>query len=567
VGDKPNMKLQAALKYLNDFHLPVIPWQHFKSKDSDKPNKRPLVPWKKYQTELPTPEDINQWWEKWPDANVGIVTGPLSKVVAFDTDSEEADQYFNEIMPDNLSCPVCQTPRGGKHYWFKSDVSLRNATAINGHNLDFRGEGGFICCPPSTREDGKAYQFVRGLSIRDIAIPEIPQALVSLLLNNKSSYIRGDDSQIQELFMEGRRNSDLFHIAHCLTKGNATKAESAQVLRIIAKNCNPPYPESEIEAIIQSALDRKVRGEAGLTDDILRIIAVSDGIFCVSNVVKAYQENQNASIVANSIRTQIRTILLRFKEKGIIKRAGNQDGFYIRIDEKCEDMDIENVTIENHPLRLPLDLRNYVKIMPKNIIVVAGSKSSGKTAFLLNTAWLNRNHKEGVYYYNSEMAVEELKIRLDCFGSEYPITEWKKIKFKERTSNFADIIKKNPNAIHIVDFLEKYADFFEIGQDIRYIYDAIHKGVAIVAIQKNAGASLGLGGGRSIEKARLYLSLDYGKMTITDAKLFEIRHINPRGWVLDYKLHDGCHYQPDPRGWYEPSEIIEGLNPKKNYGK
>ena len=550
MGEKPNMKYQAALKYLNDFHLPVIPWKHFKK------DKRPLVGWKKYQKELPTVEEIKEWWEKWPDANVGIVTGPISHIVAFDSDDDEADRYFNEIMPDNLLCPVCETPRGGKHYWFKSDTSLKNATMINGYKLDFRGEGGFICCPPSTREDGKAYKFVQGLSIKDMEIPEIPDALCLLLNNKKSSYIREDDSQNEELFTEGRRNNDLFHIAHCLTKGSANKMEASQVLKIIAKNCNPPYPDDQIETIIQSALDRKVRGESGLTDDISRIIAASDGIICVSDVVKAYQENQNESIVSNSIRTQIRTILLRLKEKGVINKAGNKDGYYIRVDEKCEDMDIMNVTIVNHPLKLPLDLRNYVKIMPKNIIVLAGSKSSGKTAFLLNTAWLNRNHTEGVYYYNSEMAVEELRIRLDCFGPGYPLEEWKKINFKERTSNFADIIKKNPNAIHIVDFLEKYKDFFEIGQDIRYIYDAVNKGVAIVAIQKNAGISLGLGGGRSIEKARLYLSLDYGKMTITDAKLFEIKGINPRGWMLDYKLHDGCHYDKSPRDWYDPIEKI-----------
>ena len=43
---------------------------------------------------------------------------------------------------------------------------------------------------------------------------------------------------------------------------------------------------------------------------------------------------------------------------------------------------------------MPFELENLVKIMPGNIIVVAGEPDAGKTAFLLNVLLLNLIYKE-----------------------------------------------------------------------------------------------------------------------------------------------------------------------------
>ena len=215
--------------------------------------------------------------------------------------------------------------------------------------------------------------------------------------------------------------------------------------------------------------------------------------------------------------------------------------------------DLEHVSTEAHSLLLPLGIREFVKIMPKNIIIVGGSKSSGKTAFLLNTAHMNRGRKEGVYYYNSEMAAEELRVRIDEF--EHPFQEWTKIHFKERSGNFADLIRQHPDAVHIIDFIEMSDEFYKIGFYIREIHDALGKGVAIIAIQKNVGTDYALGGQRSIEKARLVLALDHGVMKIVDAKIFARKGINPRGLIMKYKLLGGCKYFPEPEGWHNPLDF------------
>ena len=51
-------------------------------------------------------------------------------------------------------------------------------------------------------------------------------------------------------------------------------------------------------------------------------------------------------------------------------------------------------------------------IYPGNIVIVAGSKSAGKTSFLLNTVKENM-HQHEIVYLNSEMGDTEFRKRLE----------------------------------------------------------------------------------------------------------------------------------------------------------
>ena len=45
---------------------------------------RPLVPRLEFRQRVATADEIDGWLRRWPDANVGIVTGPVSGLVVFD---------------------------------------------------------------------------------------------------------------------------------------------------------------------------------------------------------------------------------------------------------------------------------------------------------------------------------------------------------------------------------------------------------------------------------------------------------------------------------------------------
>jgi hypothetical protein len=75
--------LNAALQYAK-FGFSVIPI-------SPGQKNPPLIPFKEYQTRCATPEEIAEWWIKWPDANVGIITGKISDLTVVDLDKYKTE--------------------------------------------------------------------------------------------------------------------------------------------------------------------------------------------------------------------------------------------------------------------------------------------------------------------------------------------------------------------------------------------------------------------------------------------------------------------------------------------
>ena len=49
--------------------------------------KRPLVAWLEFQDRLPSPAEVGRWFDRWPEANIGIVTGIVSGLVVLDVDA------------------------------------------------------------------------------------------------------------------------------------------------------------------------------------------------------------------------------------------------------------------------------------------------------------------------------------------------------------------------------------------------------------------------------------------------------------------------------------------------
>ena len=101
-------QLSNALAYLNR-GFSVIPVR---------PDKKPFIRWEAYQNRRPTEDEIRQWWTKWPNAMIGIVTGSISGIDIMDTDSQEADEELQSYLSDSFVCPTQRTPGGGKHYLF-----------------------------------------------------------------------------------------------------------------------------------------------------------------------------------------------------------------------------------------------------------------------------------------------------------------------------------------------------------------------------------------------------------------------------------------------------------------
>jgi hypothetical protein len=209
----------------------------------------------------------------------------------------------------------------------------------------------------------------------------------------------------------------------------------------------------------------------------------------------------------------IRVNLSREVERGTIER-GQITGTYRKVDQEADRIEILEKAPVPLSVSIPGDVDTFVNIYPGNILINAGSPNAGKTAFDLNFAYDNRNNFE-VIYWSSEMESEELTARTLTFG--HPQDEWNKIAFWKRTRDFHQVI--NPNAVNIIDYLEVVeGEFFKVGDNIRKIFEKLDRGIALVSLQMDPGGKFAWGGPKTLDKARLYITLDKGEMTIIKAK-------------------------------------------------
>jgi hypothetical protein len=62
-------------------------------------DKHPLVPWKTYQLQPAHPIQVDDWWKRWPEANIGTVTGAVSGLVVLDADGPEGLTSLTSLRP------------------------------------------------------------------------------------------------------------------------------------------------------------------------------------------------------------------------------------------------------------------------------------------------------------------------------------------------------------------------------------------------------------------------------------------------------------------------------------
>src|SRR5205809_4690970 len=101
--------LEAALAYLMlDWRpIPVTPR-----------GKKPLIEsWAEFQDKAPTEEQVRDWFTRWPDANVAVLTGHGSGIVAVDLDSREGESAFRALCGDVRT--LANLTGNGRHVIFQ----------------------------------------------------------------------------------------------------------------------------------------------------------------------------------------------------------------------------------------------------------------------------------------------------------------------------------------------------------------------------------------------------------------------------------------------------------------
>lgn len=236
-----------------------------------RPDKRPYVQWLKFQTERASPEEIKAWWTKWPTANIAVITGQISGIVAIDIDSaigmEAYKAQFGEVQ-----ATICQTTGkpGARHLLFKPPpgVVLTNSTRSL-PDIDVRGDGGYIIIPPSIHLSGRQYTW-------QVSPLESPDDLMDLPEDVQKWFwpgvkeAAGDKKErldVQNLLLgvkKGARNDVCARLAGYylrITKGDIEQTRA--VLELWNQRNDPPLDWKEIGRTVESISKRQGREELG----------------------------------------------------------------------------------------------------------------------------------------------------------------------------------------------------------------------------------------------------------------------------------------------------------------
>jgi archaellum biogenesis ATPase FlaH len=125
---------------------------------------------------------VAAWWERCPEARVGLLTGERSGITVLDIDAKNGKDGLASLaklgFPDvtSLSPVRVRTPSGGWHVFFRHDTRLKNWVSKLGSGLDVRNDRGYVGAPGSYK-NGVRYR-PDGAPLGSIELPAIPEALI-----------------------------------------------------------------------------------------------------------------------------------------------------------------------------------------------------------------------------------------------------------------------------------------------------------------------------------------------------------------------------------------------------
>lgn len=162
---KNKMKLKIIMRYIEAGFalLPLEP-----------KGKKPLTEllpdrsWKPFQKRPATKPEVGRWLNKYPDLNIGIITGEPSDLIVIDIDRPSLVE-----IEEDVAAPRVRTGRG-LHLYCKADreaVKSRLQSSEGDVVADIKAEGGYVVAPPSVHPTGASYEWDKYFNLNNFSPP------------------------------------------------------------------------------------------------------------------------------------------------------------------------------------------------------------------------------------------------------------------------------------------------------------------------------------------------------------------------------------------------------------
>jgi hypothetical protein len=218
--------------------------------------KSPLIAWQAFQDRHADAEEIRGWFARWPDANIGIVTGPISRLVVLDVDpAHGGEQSLLDWQQRGPLPPTLEAVSGGggRHLYFMSaDPALRNRVGLL-PGIDLRARGGLIVAPPSRHPSGARYCWRDGRGPAERPALPLPARLHRWLHERvpRGRPLSHWRSLVHDGVAEGARNDTIASLCgHLLWHGVDPEIAQDILLAWNSTHCRPPLDDAEVAGVV-----------------------------------------------------------------------------------------------------------------------------------------------------------------------------------------------------------------------------------------------------------------------------------------------------------------------------
>lgn len=254
-----NEKIAAIESYL-DQGIVLIPVNPNKSASG---KRVPYVEWACYNngTARPTREETLAWFEKWPEAMIGVVLGPVSGLATVDIDNHKGDEFIRGItaFTDLYTGDYCavNTPRDGIQVWFLYDNDLD--TLGNHPAFEIKRKGHLTIAPPSVRDDGQ-YRW-QSIPFDKEDAEQFPRSIINAVKTRHNEGPGKGMPVIAASMDEGNRDNFMFHTGLTMLKGGASPDVALATLESLEARGNDDYmkgkasePPPKAQAVLASVV-------------------------------------------------------------------------------------------------------------------------------------------------------------------------------------------------------------------------------------------------------------------------------------------------------------------------
>jgi len=215
---------------------------------------------------------IRQWWDRWPAANIGIVTGAASGLLVVDLDGDFQMPDAIQNAPRSITAKTSR----GRHLYFALPPGMKigNRAKLHGLPIDIRADGGYVVAPGSRHASGARYEWID--SPDDAQLADLPQELLEWLTpsppvppvqaprtpqsftpNGRADIMTRARSYMAKCppAVQGSNGSGTLMATLRLIRANFPDLDGDQyrtIAREYSDRCQPPWSEKEIDHAIES---------------------------------------------------------------------------------------------------------------------------------------------------------------------------------------------------------------------------------------------------------------------------------------------------------------------------